>query len=360
MGNISYSQMKIRETANSFRKLYYIYNNKGRDNVVGEQLLETANILEQIIGLENKWENFDRENTVKIKKLLKQKGLLLESIEVLRKANGRKELVIKAKTLKNQCIQTLELAGFLGQFFACRFVPAPGSRMFVSNQLEEYVIEESPDYYTMTGVETRCKDGGRICGDSYSCINNNDGRTMVCICDGMGTGIEAARTSGMVVEMLEEFFEAGFSEKTGAKLINSAMASCNEDNPFTLDAAVFDLYDGTCNMVKYGAMASYIKKDTTVEIVKTYSMPAGVFDNIDPEVQSIVAEDGDYFIMISDGVADALPFYDKEQQIASIIEKIPKSNPGKMAERIMEEVIFYLGNTLPDDMTVMVTGIWKS
>ncbi len=360
MGNISYSQMKIRETANSFRKLYYIYNDKGRDNVVGEQLLETANLLEQILGLENKWESFDRENTIKIKKLLKQKGILLENIDVLRKANGRKGLVIKVKTLRSQCVQTIELAGFLGQFFACRFVPAAGCRMFVSNQLEEYVLEESPDYYTMTGVETRCKDGGRICGDSYSCINNNDGRTMVCICDGMGAGIEAAKTSGTVVEMMEEFFEAGFSEKTGAKLINSAMASHNEDNPFTLDAAVFDLYKGVCSVVKYGAMASYVKKETAVELVRTYSMPAGVFDNIDPEVQNVELADGDYFIMVSDGVVDALPFYDKEQQMAAIIDKIPKSSPKKMAERIMEEVIFYLGNELPDDMTVMVTGIWKS
>lgn len=360
MGNISYSQMKIRDTANSFRKLYYIYNDRDRDNVVGEQLLETANLLDKIIGLENKWEHFDKQNIIKIRKLLRQKGVLLEDIDVIRKANGRIELVITAKTLRNQCIQTLELAGFLGQFFACKLVPAAGSRMFIANQIEEYVMEESPDYYTMTGVEMRCKDGGRICGDSYSCINNSDGKTMVCICDGMGAGIDAAKTSEVVVEMLEEFFEAGFSEKTAAKLINAAMASNNEDNPFTLDVAVLDLYDGICNMVKFGAMASYIKKESAVETIKTYSMPAGVFDNIDPEVQSCKIGDGEYFIMVSDGVVDALPFYDKEQQMADIIDKIPTSNPKKMAEKIMDEVIFYLGNNLPDDMTIMVTGVWKS
>lgn len=360
MGNISYSQMKIRETANSFRKLYYIYNNRSKDNVVGEQLLETANLLDKILGLENKWEHFDRENAVKIKKLLRQNGIVLENIEVLRKANGRIELVVKARTMRSQCIQTLELARFLSQFFACKFVPATGSRMFVSNQIEEYVIEESPDYYTITGVEMRCKDGGRICGDSYSCINNSDGKTMVCICDGMGTGIDAAKTSEVVVEMVEEFFEAGFSEKTGAKLINAAMASCNEDNPFTLDVAVLDLYDGICNMVKFGAMASYLKKEDNVEIVKTYSMPAGVFDNIDPEVQSCHIGDDNYLVIVSDGVVDALPFYDKEQQMAAIIDKIPKGNPKKMAEKIMDEVIFYLGNNVPDDMTIIVTGVWKS
>lgn len=36
--------------------------------------------------------------------------------------------------------------------------------------------------------------------------------------------------------------------------------------------------------------------------------------------------DGDYLIMISDGVADSLPFYDKEKQLVRIISETKEEN----------------------------------
>lgn len=359
MGNISYTQMRIMETANSFRKLYYIYREKERDNVVGEQLLETANLLEEISGLEDKTEEIQKDMTAKIRKILKQNGISLDKLDIFRKKNGRIEIAVRARTIKNQCIQINDMAKFLSSFFAKDLTAAVGNRMFISNQWEEFVFEESPRYFTMTGVLALSKEKGKVSGDSYSCINNQGGRTQVCICDGMGTGLAAAKTSAMVVEMLEQFFEVGFSEKTGVRLVNSAMVTKTEDNPFTLDLAVFDLYDGKCNMVKFGAMPSFILNKNAVKIIKASSLPAGVFENAEPDMEEFDIHDGDYLIMVSDGIMDALPFYDKEQQMAKIIENIPKSSPKLMAERITEEILFYLGEEYKDDMTVLVTGFWK-
>ena len=355
----SFAQMRIMETASSFRKLYYIYRDKRDEHMLGEQMLETANVLEEILGINNENEELDSEVSLQIKKILKRNGIAMDYIRILRKRNGRLELLLRAHTLKNHCIKVEEMARFLEEYFKKPLVPSVGTRTYISSRGGEVMLEESPEFFTMTGVCAVGKDKSRISGDSYSCINNQGGKSLICICDGMGTGLDAARTSGMVVEMLEQFFEIGFSESTGVRLVNAAMAARSEDNPFALDMAVFDLYDGKYIMQKFGAMASYIKSGRKVKVIRPSSLPAGMFENARPDIASIDIADGDYVIMVSDGVMDALPFYDKELQMANIIENLPKCNPKLMAEILMEEVGKYMGDEFRDDMTIVVTGIWK-
>ena len=52
MEHITYSQMRILETAQSFRQLNNIYGEAGNaDDVVGTQLAETARLLEEAAGV---------------------------------------------------------------------------------------------------------------------------------------------------------------------------------------------------------------------------------------------------------------------------------------------------------------------
>lgn len=54
MEHITYSQMRILETAQSFRQLNNIYGEAGNaDDVVGTQLAETARLLEEAAGGRN-------------------------------------------------------------------------------------------------------------------------------------------------------------------------------------------------------------------------------------------------------------------------------------------------------------------
>ena len=49
------------------------------------------------------------------------------------------------------------------------------------------------------------------------------GRFVMCLSDGMGSGMEACKESETVVELLEQFMESGFSQETAAKMVNSAL-----------------------------------------------------------------------------------------------------------------------------------------
>lgn len=359
MENITFAKQRILDAASSFKKLYYIYKDKEEDTVFGEQMLETALLLEDIVDRDKDVEVMAKEQTVKIRKILKHNNIHMESIIINRSRNNRLKLLVKAKTLKRQYVPVADMAEFLSGFFKKPLIPGDGGRKYITCNMTEFVIEERPEYFTMTGVRAFSKNAAMISGDAYSCINNQGGKSMACICDGMGTGINAARTSIKVVDMLEQFFEVGFSEKTSVRMVNAAMVARGEESPFTLDLGVFDLYEGRYSVMKFGSMASYIKRKNRVEIVKPSSLPAGLLENAIPDVGDYPVTEGEYVIMVSDGVVDALPFYDKEQQMSAIVASLPEGNPNLMADKLMEEIFFYLGDEYKDDMTVLVTGIWR-
>lgn len=359
MENITYAEQKIMEAASSFKRLYYIYRDREEENAFGEQLWELSLLLENILSNEKETEVIGKEWKSQINKIFKQNNIYMDHIKITRKKGNHLQLIVRAKTTKREYVTVENMASFLSEYFKLPLMPQPGGRRYITCNMADFIIEECPTYFTMTGVRAFSKNPLDISGDAYSCINNQSGKTMVCICDGMGTGADAARTSTKVVDMLEQFFEVGFSEKTSVKLVNEAMVARREESPFTLDLGIFDLYEGKYSMMKFGSMASYIKRADEVEVIKPSSLPAGLLENATPDTGEFKVSEGEYVVMLSDGVVDALPFYDKEQQMAKIIGELPFCNPNIMADKIMEEIFFYLGDDYKDDMTVLVTGVWK-
>ncbi len=112
-------------------------------------------------------------------------------------------------------------------------------------------------------------------------------------------------------------------------------------------------------MIKSGGAVTFIKRKNIVKYYFPSSLPLGVIDDITSYRQEEMLYDGDYLIMISDGVADSLPFYDKEKQLVRIISETKEEKPERMAEHILEECRYYNGISNKDDMTVLVLGIWN-
>ena len=108
------------------------------------------------------------------------------------------------------------------------------------------------------------------------------GRKGIALSDGMGSGEEAFRDSTMVVELLEDLLEAGFPVETAVQMMNTALVIGREEVKFcTLDVCLFDLYRGSCEFVKAGAAATFIKKKDKVEKIVSTTLPIGVIQNIE-------------------------------------------------------------------------------
>ena len=90
------------------------------------------------------------------------------------------------------------------------------------------------------------------------------------------------------------------------------------------------------------------------------SLPLGIFQK--PEMISIHSSlsDGDYLIMVSDGVIEAFDNQLYEAAICDVIAGIREQNPEEIAEKILRMAVVAGGGRIPDDMTVAVIGIWKT
>lgn len=164
----------------------------------------------------------------------------------------------------------------------------------------------------------------------------------------------------MVVEMLEELLIAGFPKETAIQMMNTALVMGREEIRFsTIDMSIFDLYNGKCEFVKVGASTTYIKRGDKVERISSTSLPIGVVQYLEIETTKKRLENGDFVIMVTDGVLDALPVGEQDLLMETIISGTNKNNPKEMAHHILEQILEWTGEEPLDDMTVLAVGFWS-
>ena len=219
------------------------------------------------------------------------------------------------------------------------------------------IYETRDNYQAKIGVAKITKNNSKISGDKYIATKLQDGKTLLAISDGMGSGKEAMKSSKMAITMLEKLLKEGFDKDTSLSLINSTMVlNSNEDMYATLDISILDLYKGTIECVKNGACPTLIKKENKIEEINSEEIPAGILANIDLVVYEKELQDGDIIIMCSDGITENKP---EEKWLEHKLEQITIKDPQKIADIILSEAVdAELGNS-KDDKTIIVAKIEK-
>ena len=126
-----------------------------------------------------------------------------------------------------------------------------------------------------------------------------------------------------------------------------------------MDACLFDLYSGTCEFVKAGASTTFIKRKDSVEKISSTTLPVGVLQELEIDVETKELTSGDYVIMVTDGVIDALPVGEQEALMCTFIQDSDIVNPKELAHHILGQVLEWTGEVPMDDMTVLAVGMWK-
>lgn len=161
-----------------------------------------------------------------------------------------------------------EIAQLLSKYCEISMVPVNGSRCIVNGEYHTVHFAEDVSYQVLYGTARLTREEEKVSGDNYICRQEDGGRFVMCLSDGMGSGMEACRESETVVELLEQFMESGFSQETAAKMVNSALVLKGEEGMFsTVDICAVDLYTGICNFLKAGAASTFIKRDHWVESI---------------------------------------------------------------------------------------------
>ncbi|PYG88216.1 stage II sporulation protein E [Ruminiclostridium sufflavum DSM 19573] len=231
-----------------------------------------------------------------------------------------------------------------------------------SNMCTINLVEEET-FKVITGVARIPKNEKYVSGDNYTFINTGDGKYIAALSDGMGTGHKACVQSKATVNLIEQFMESGFDKDTTVKLINSLLVLRSNDDSFaTIDMSVVDLYEGEVEFVKVGAAPTFIKRSEVVETVKTASLPAGILSEVELELVHKKVNNGDFVIMVSDGIIDSFQNTpDSVKEVQGILERMTSKNPQAIADDLLEEALCACKDKAPvDDMMVMVAKVWKS
>ena len=220
----------------------------------------------------------------------------------------------------------------------------------------------SADKYSIQiGIAKTTKHDSIISGDSNLNVKLEDGKRLIAISDGMGSGPKARQSSNIAIRLLKRLLLSGFDKETSVDLINSSICLNSKDETYaTLDIAIVDLFKGNIEFIKNGACPTYVKNKKNVDIVKTISLPTGILENIELDVFDRDIEDGDILVMCSDGIIESNTEYEnKELWLKYILENIETENAQKIADLVLQEAIDNCVGQAKDDMTVMVMKINK-
>lgn len=209
----------------------------------------------------------------------------------------------------------------------------------LADDIEEPKEEEKKEekYIINKVVLTKTKNKSEISGDSNIITKLEDGKYMLAISDGMGSGARANKSSQTVINMLKRLLTNGFDKEVSIGLINSAInLNSNEETYATIDISIVDLNNGNIEFVKNGACPTFIKSKNRVETIKSISFPAGMLDKIDLVVYDKDLKEDDIIIMCSDGILESNTEYEnKEVWLKNLIENIETDDIEKIANIIM-------------------------
>ncbi|MDR0405368.1 MAG: stage II sporulation protein E [Clostridiales bacterium] len=297
---------------------------------------------------------FDDLLEQRVASALARAGLKRREVSVVKNNYGRYEASVKMKRCADgkQCAEAVvpTVSGAIGREMECR--EAACARERGGTRCELYLVEKEK-FAVACGAACRAKDGQSESGDNYSYTRVCDGKYVLALSDGMGSGTQAAGQSRVTVTMLEQLLGAGFDKHTAIKIINSALRVKTTAECFaTIDLTILDLFSGEAEFIKIGANASFIKRGKRVEQINSSSLPVGILSDVDVEISGKTLERGDCVIMVSDGVHNAA-----DSWLGGYLSQLDAAAPQAMAERILEEAARRKNQRIDDDMTVVAATV---
>lgn len=154
-------------------------------------------------------------------------------------------------------------------------------------------------------------------------------RYYIILCDGMGTGSEAARSGKLTGSMLKKLLCAGYPPEYALRTVNNLCALQGQAGAVTIDLAEIRLDTGRATLFKWGAAPSFLVSRGDAVKIGTATPPPGLSVTDGREtVERLSLRRGEMLVMLSDGAGG-------EESLRRSLEGAAQP-PGEMAARILE------------------------
>lgn len=360
--------MKAINYSYRISKMNFIWQKKMDESkkTVSSQLKGVSEVISKMaeeIDQQQEDEFYDKKK--EILSLLEQKGIIVKDVLIKKAVSGRYTVEVYTNVCDNpdgtKC-DIKKISKILSKVLEDKIVIQKQECGLRFNKQECKFTYISDDRYSVQiGIAKSTKAGSPVSGDSSVQIKLEDGKYLLAISDGMGSGPEAMKSSKIAIKMLERLLAAGFEKNTSIQLINSTLsANTKEDMYATLDVQILDLFNGNMEFIKNSACPTYVKRNKEVQLLKAVSLPTGILDHLDLVVYDYDLQDEDILVMCSDGIIDSNKEYiNKQLWLKYLLEDIQTDDAQKIADIIIAEAIDNDYGTQKDDMTVIVAKIKK-
>lgn len=293
----------------------------------------------------------DRILTEKLRRAFLAAGLAVENLAVC--GTRKKYIVACGGELARAPIGTEDIRAICEKTCACRF-SAP--EFIMENGGTAMTLSALPAYEAEFAVKQNTKTGEEYCGDSASFFSNNEGYSYCFVCDGMGSGREAALTARLCRVFLEKMLGSGNKKSTALEMLNTIVAEKGVECFATVDLLEIDTMLGKASFIKSGAAPSYVIRGESLFKISGTSAPVGIMPELISEMTEFELHDGDIIVLASDGIAaNDTADGDGGMWLAEFLENAEKSDIDLLAQEIAEAA--KRREVRSDDMTVEIIRI---
>ncbi|WP_432667500.1 stage II sporulation protein E [Wukongibacter baidiensis] len=356
---------KLLEKINSTYEIYkvgYKWSKKLFEmrQLVSEQFNGVAQIIDELSNEITTKVEFKKDVEDALYVAFDKEKIFVDNITVLENEKGKFQIDIEKKNCFNRRICENQIIPLVSSIIGKEIVKKNNDCLVDGGCVIQLI--EAQRYRVNTGIAKVSKDNNAVSGDNYSFQSLKDNKYMIALSDGMGSGEKAAKESIATITLLEQLMEAGFGKDIVINTINSVLMSKSLDEAFsTIDLSIIDLYTAKVEFIKIGAVSSFVKRrNGDVEIIESSSLPAGIINEIFLDSKILKLGDGDFVITMSDGILDAdKNFLNNSNWVVELLRESDSRNPQTIADEILDKAIEKRQDKIDDDMTVLVTKIWK-
>ena len=216
-------------------------------------------------------------------------------------------------------------------------------------------LKTAPKYEIVFGSSNLPKTGNEVSGDCFSLIRIDNDKFMIALCDGMGSGTKASEASNLAINLIENFYKAGFDDDVIVSSINNLLTLGGHEIFSAIDICVIDLQKGWADFVKMGSPNSFIKNKLETTMVSGDALPIGIVEEAKPYTKQVVLKLNDMIILCSDGITDA---FRGDENLNNFINNLEAYNPQEVSNQILERAKVLNNGIASDDMTVIVARIF--
>ena len=259
-----------------------------------------ADIINDALEADSNEYSVDAELGKKIAEYLKDADVRAESVTVF--GNRMRKILLRGAEVDEAKVTFETMRSDLGEMCGSEL----GFPTFeVEGSVSTMTLTAKRKIAVLSAQNNVSADGG-VSGDSVNLFSNKKDYFYALISDGMGSGKEAALTSGLCSVFLEKMLRAGNRAATSLRMLNNMISSRAQDSTkecsSTVDLLELDLMTGEGAFLKSGAAPSFVIRGKVVRRLQAGTVPIGILNTLDVQKTDFLLRAGDTVVMVSDGI----------------------------------------------------------